>query len=107
MSTALFTNNCSVQASKKGFKLVKEFLSVEHKEDDSEKQDLTWDEFEDCTVGNLDHEYFRDFLSVFDRTYKKTVGASSELNILAAVLAFMALKCSNKMETQIILVIKE
>ena len=94
VSAALFPNDCRFedfkeksfqttnvqcfQLSKQGLKLVKEFSQVEIKENDSEKQVLTWDELEDCTAGDLVNEYFRNFLSVFDRAYKKKVGASSE-----------------------------
>ena len=83
---------------------MKRFLDEELKEDDLEKQVRTWDEFEDCTRGEQDIE---DFLSNFDRAYKKAVGASSELTIPAPVRAFMVLKRSNITTTQRMLVMSK
>ena len=101
-----FFESVNVQelASKDGLKLVKEFLDEELKEDDLEKQVRTWDEFEDCTRADQDIE---DFLSNFDRAYKKAVGASSELTIPAPVRAFMVLKRSNISKTQRMLVMSK
>ena len=98
------TVNVQALASKEGLKLVKKFLDEELKEDDLEKQVRTWDEFEDCTRGEQDIE---DFLSNFDRAYKKAVGASSELTIPAPVRAFMVLKRSNITTTQRMLVMSK
>ena len=96
--------NVQVLASKEGLKLVKDFLDEELKEDDLEKQVRTWDEFEDCTRADQDIE---DFLSNFDRAYKKAVGASSEFIIPAPVRAFMVLKRSNVTKTQRMLVMSK
>ena len=91
----------SVQTSDGGFKLVKEFLEKKLKEDDLEMQVLTWDK--DCIGRDRDIEDFREFLSVYDRVYKKkAVEASSELIFLTTVRAFMVLKSPDITETQII-----
>ena len=101
-----FFENVDVEAlaSKGGLKIVKKFLDEELKEDDLEKQVRTWDEFEDCIRGEQDIE---DFLSNFDRAYKKAVGASSELTIPAPVRAFMVLRRSNVTKTQRMLVMSK
>ena len=98
------TVDVNALASKEGLKIVKKFLDDELKEDDLEKQVRTWDEFEDCSRGEQDIE---DFLSNFDRAYKKAVAASSELTIPAAVRAFMVLKRSNVTKTQRMLVMSK
>ena len=78
-------------ASKGGLGLVKTFLEEQLGEDELEKQIRTWFEFEDCDRGNKDIE---DFVSDFDRAYKKAANASS-FSIPSQVRAFMVLKRGN------------
>ena len=90
-------------ATDDGLKLVKTFLEEELGEDDLEKQVRTWDEFEDCIRGTSGIE---DFLSTFDRAYKKAA-AASKATIPAPVRAFMVLKRSNIDKTQRMLVLSK
>ena len=83
-------------AKEGGLRLVKEFLERELGEDDLEKQVRTWDSFEDCTRGTKDIE---EFLSEFDRAYKKAK-AASKIVIPASVRAFMVLRRAKIDRTQ-------
>ena len=62
--------------------LVKKFLEEELKEDDLEKQVRTWNEFQKCSQADQDIE---DFLSNFNRAYKKAIGASSDKALMSRV----------------------
>ena len=90
-------------AKEEGLKLVKDFLERELGEDDLEKQVRTWDSFEDCTRGSKDIE---EFLSDFDRAYKKAASAS-KIVIPASVRAFMVLKRAQIDKTQRMLVLSK
>ena len=90
-------------ASKGGLGLVKTFLEEQLGEDELEKQIRTWFEFEDCDRGNKDIE---DFVSDFDRAYKKAANASS-FSIPSQVRAFMVLKRANINKTQKMLVMSK
>ena len=90
-------------AKEGGLQLVKEFLERELGEDDLEKQVRTWDSFEDCTRGSKDIE---EFLSDFDRAYKKAASAS-KIVIPASVRAFMVLKRAQIDKTQRMLVLSK
>ena len=89
--------------SKEGLGLVKTFLEEQLGEDELEKQVRTWFEFEDCDRGNKDIE---DFVSDFDRAYKKAASASS-FSIPSQVRAFMVLKRANINKTQKMLVMSK
>ena len=95
--------NVKLLTDKGGLKLVKDFLDEQLSEDDLEKKVRTWDDLEDCTRGQKDID---EFLSDFDRAYRKAAEASG-LTIPSSVRAFMVLKRANVNKTQRILIMSK